>query len=642
MSDSGHHSWAPQSPISPSQNPNSNGDNNPPDSNSDGGNGDNNPPNSNNDDDNDLMDTRSDGSNDLMDISSDGDNVLIKDPNDIFADDPNEEDDNPDNPPVCVTGSEEDVDTICIGVLHRNGLPAHEPEGLEIPDERDSEFGDEQQVDWDAVISQFTVHPNYDPQRGGYENGVIGYNFADIFAASCRTNGHDLRTISDNHMDVAYNRIMQCLAHWPNQTHVDQVCTSFSFRLSSHREELHKLETKSLERAVDPNYVQVIGLADRYRAWTAVQDYRLSGIGFDSMTVDRYDIPPEREGQIPMHEYQWFAAEVVSPVLAAESETTAKTIENACRVLRSNFRIHKPMEYSTGLHVHLGHRHGWNLLQLKKFVTLWLLIERVLIRIHRKDRESDHLGFLMANFGEDTKLAQALWHPLPHVRQKVASCLPRESPWTRARNEAETQRHVPSAHLTDRQREFLRHVWCYTSIDGLAEAMEGGYNEERGVYMRAAVRLRVSGHKKTDTPNSRDDAEGRNSQTLEVRTMHGTLDADHINYWISILRRILYFVRRASTEEFSVMIPIICLAVTQPDHLHLKQLLQILQVPNVTRRYFFLPHNRDRDPNTGEEWFMYPDKDRVDWNQPFMVDTHGSTHGVEYDDLVNDPNYFPG
>lgn len=529
--------------------------------------------------------------------------------------------------------------------MQRNGIPAHEPEGVEVPDEQDSEFGDEQQVDWPTVINEFIVQPVYDPQRGAYENGEIGYNIANQFALYCRNNGYDLRAMSDDHMDAAYNRIAQCLAEWPNQTHINQVCTYFSFKLSSHKEELLKLETRVLERTEDPDHVPVVGLVDRYKAWTAVQDYRVAGDGFSSMKPNRYSIPPERGDQIPMKAYVWFAAEVVSPVLAAASEKTARIIENACRVLRSNFRIHKPMEYSSGFHVHLGHKHGWNLLQLKRFATLWFLIERVLIHIHRKDRESEYMDIWMAKFGEGTALAQALWHPEAETRRSMSYYLPKTGPRTRQRNEEEMERHVSRGNLTARQDEFIRAIWLYTKIDDLAEAMRGGHSQEHGGLMRAAVRMRVSGHKKTDIPNSRDDAntsdasKARNAQTLEVRTMHGTLDADHINYWISILRRILYYVRRASREEFKAMVSNICVCITQTDHL--RQLLQLLQVPDATRRYFFLPHNRDRDPNTGEEWFTYPDKDWIDWNQPFMVNTHGATHGVEYDDMVNDYTQFP-
>ncbi|KAI0830992.1 hypothetical protein F5Y06DRAFT_307821 [Hypoxylon sp. FL0890] len=562
------------------------------------------------------------------------------DASDLFNELPDrtiEEDNDPDDPEVCEPGSIEDQDCLGIGTLTRNGLPAHEPDGLEVPDGQESDIGDEEKPDWDEAIRNFTVRAEYNPQRGHYENGVIGYNFANEFAAYSSTNGYDLRTISSVDMENASKRVEECLG-WPNQTHTAQVCAHFEFKVANHREELHQLEVRALERAEDPNHVRVSGLADRYRAWTAVEDGRVGGDGFDSMTPNRYNIPSHRSGDVPMEVYVWFPSEVVSPVLPADSDETARIIERACRTLRTNFRIHKPMEYSTGFHVHLGHQHGWNLLQLKRFATLWFLMERVLIHIHRKDRESEYMDPWMAKFGEGTKLAQSLWHPNAHVRRLV-HCLPQTAPRTRARNEAEMERHVVTESLSPRQEEFIRNVWLYTRIDDLGDAMAGGYSLKYEGLMRSAVRMRVTGHKKTNTPNTRHDvnlhdpSKARNAQTLEVRTMHGTVDANHINHWIAVLRRILYYVRRASREEFRELAGNISANVKEPQHL--AQLLRLLLVPDRTQRYFFLPHNRDRHPGTGEEWFTYPDKDRVDWDQPFMVPSHGATHGQYYDDMDN-------
>ncbi|KAI1416856.1 hypothetical protein F5Y13DRAFT_185695 [Hypoxylon sp. FL1857] len=612
-----------------------------------------------------------------------------------------EEDDSRDDPPVCEPGSSEDVDclelefvlAVCsrdpdqdphpdenrrisrrlaqftyedpeldaenrenlksytirkiLKILSRRGLHAHEPDGVQVPDELDSDIGDEPLPDWLELIDSFEVRSPYKPGRSNYNNGIIGYSFAGVFAALCATEGYDLRTISGDAIEVACNRVRRCLEEkdsWKDGTDMEQVLSYFAFKLSAEKLQLHQLEAKALELAEDPNHVRVPGLIPRYRAWTAVEDLRVSGDGFDSMTADRYDIPPNRQGQIPMEQYVWFGAEVVSPVLPANSDETAAIIRRACDALRVNLRIHKPMEYSTGFHVHLGHMHGWNLLQIKRFITLWFLTEGVLIHIHRKDRESEYMDPWIAKFGEGTKLAQTLWHP-DTVTRHLVYCLPQTDPRTRARNIEEMERHVASIFMTDRQQEFIRNIWLYTSIDDLADAVAGGYNAELGGLMRPAVRMRVTGHKRTNEPNTRDDAnaddpsQARNAQTLEVRTMHGTVDANHINHWIVVLRRFVYYTRHASPDEFRDLTGSITGFATQPEHLG--QLLQILQVPNATQRYFYLPHNRDTDPNTGQSWFTYPDKDRVDWEEPFAYPYHGSTHGAEYDILENNYDYFP-
>ncbi|KAI1134411.1 hypothetical protein F5Y05DRAFT_422713 [Hypoxylon sp. FL0543] len=520
-------------------------------------------------------------------------------------------------------------------ILTRNRLPAHEPEGLDVPNDQDSDIGEEVHTDWSEAIRNFTVEAQYDFRRSHYDNGVLGYNFANEFSAYCSANGYNIGTMSQEDMDEAVERVEDCLG-WVNVTQLTQVCIQFGIRLASHREQLRQLEIKSLEKAEDPFYTKVIGLEDRYKAWTAVEDARVKGDGFSSMTPDRYEIPPHRSGEIPMEEYVWFAAQVASPAMPAASLRTYRAIELACFTLRNYLRIHKPMEYSTGFHVHMGHKHGWNLLQLKRFATLWFLIEGVLIHLHRKDRESKYMDAWIAKMGQGTKLAQTLWHPDPEIRLKV-HCLPQTAPETRARNEAEMQRNVDMESLSPRREEFIRNVWQYTRIDDLADAMSGGYSKKHEGFVRPAVRMRVTGHKKTDLPNTLTETnkqgppKATNTQTVEVRTMHGTVDANHINHWLQVLRRLSYWVRRAPEGDFRDLTGDIAATIKGPRHLG--HLLLLLRVPVRTRRFFFLPHNRHRGQKIGRDWFTYPDKDRVDWNRPFVVPTHGATHGQYYDDL---------
>ncbi|KAI0490029.1 hypothetical protein F4859DRAFT_463289 [Xylaria cf. heliscus] len=90
-----------------------------------------------------------------------------------------------------------------------------------------------------------------------------------------------------------------------------------------------------------------------------------------------------------MDDYAWFGAEVVSPVLPLGEEQARQAIRDACGSLRNSLRCHKPMQVSTGLHIHLGHTQGWTLFQAKRFASFWFLAEKTLLSLHRIDRDQD-------------------------------------------------------------------------------------------------------------------------------------------------------------------------------------------------------------------------------------------------------------
>ncbi|KAI1647863.1 uncharacterized protein F4817DRAFT_336163 [Daldinia loculata] len=507
-----------------------------------------------------------------------------------------------------------------VRLLLRNGVPAHEDNmGMYMEDLSESDFTDDETPNWKSVLRRFTVNEKYDPNRTHYQNGRIGFRFVDEFCRFCESNDVDILKMKTDDVDSARERVEECLYDWPNNVHRNQVTANFEFKLSQSCEDRRALDRLALATAEDSLHVPIKGLNSNYTAWSVVEDLSLHG---DGMVPSRYLIPMFNQSKRPMRDYYWFGAEVVSPPLSIHDKKAHEAIRKACSALRGSLRCHKPMEASSGLHVHLGHKHGWNLLQIKRFVTLWALMEPVLIHLHRKDRGSPTTRWCR-NLDEGTCLGQALFHPDPQVRYRQSGCLPRSSPTERARNRAAMDDHFDISTTDRRMREFVQNVWHYTSITDLTNALAGGEDDEMD-YIRPAIRVRIKGDKKSDDPDE------NNPATIEVRTMHGTLDADHILEWLVVLEKILALSRYATNEVYKGTVLLATRMLNRTDS-QVHSLLLGLQLPPRTIHYFMSDLNRVGNAAHGEDWWVYPDLDVVDWLDPFMAPGHRATHGEKYD-----------
>ncbi|RYO99668.1 hypothetical protein DL764_006752 [Monosporascus ibericus] len=97
---------------------------------------------------------------------------------------------------------------------------------------------------------------------------------------------------------------------------------------------------------------------------------------------------------------------VITPVHDTENRACAENIQRAVRQLREEFRIHKPISaVRSGVHVHWGHQDGWTLLQLKRFASVWVVIDESLFRLHRSDRSNFNY---CRSLREHSRLAYAL------------------------------------------------------------------------------------------------------------------------------------------------------------------------------------------------------------------------------------------
>ncbi|KAI1300865.1 putative amidoligase enzyme-domain-containing protein [Xylaria venustula] len=393
-----------------------------------------------------------------------------------------------------------------------------------------------------------------------------------------RTRPADIDNVVDNQCTVIPRRTPQRLEH---------LQSLMKERLTAQLLEAKQAREDERNQQVDPLHVPVPGLSQQYKAWTVTIDFSVDGNG---MTKERY---ANAASEDPFDEYYWFGAEVVSPVLPMGDERSREAVRVACGALRDSLRCHKPMHVSTGLHVHMGNTKGWTLFQAKRFATFWFLAERTILKLHRVDRDRDRKW--CAKIGGGSRLWRALFSRERRRREALADALPRNIT-TRKRIEREFQmlEHVPAGvYIKAAERRVLHYIWQYGTLTTLDYAL--GENETG--------------------PGA------KSPGTIEARIMHGTLDADNINNWVRLLERIVHVVRDYSARDFQKVLDQFVRNRT------LDQLLDVLGVSDDLKAYWRDPKRRDSE----DRYWEYPDKDKVDWNEPFMVRGHKATHGAFWD-----------
>ncbi|KAI1470915.1 uncharacterized protein F4812DRAFT_456925 [Daldinia caldariorum] len=384
----------------------------------------------------------------------------------------------------------------------------------------------------------------------------------------------------------------------------------------------------------DPNFVEVPQAMAKYSAWTChgdetqllnpVHHPELHQYTIDSYRIsqlDRINIPPSylnpaKDGfvQDPREAYEWFEGELVSPIMDFNHHDTIPAIQRACAALRDNFRIHKPMStIHSGLHIHFGMEQGWTLLHLKKFTTLWLILEENLEKLHRRDR-SDGSNAYVSPHRTMSPIAQQLRGVASEY--DYLTDIETTDPTAYAANMREMGQHIPSSTLyNDNVEESVRNavteVWKYETISKLASGITpGGAALDIANLHTSYMRYRMEGDT-LSVPNN------EVPSTIEIRMMQGTLDADHIAHWMRICERLVIFSRDSTAVEFFNGIS--DLAAGSRD------LQDIIGIPAATMDWFRSRVPQGSDGQDG--YFRYPDNDKIDWSDPFMVPGYGDTHG---------------
>ncbi|OTB06469.1 hypothetical protein M426DRAFT_258762 [Hypoxylon sp. CI-4A] len=513
--------------------------------------------------------------------------------------------------------------------LRQEDIHAQEARGnLPEPQMSQSEFPGDGIPNWAQNIREFSVTPpEFDPNSDHFTNGTTGYHYANQFIVFSDGRDLDLGLIKPDDVRILKERITECFTgEWDLQgdvvarEHLRQISFHFGYRINRSVADAKRLYEAALTRAIDPNHVQVPGMQAASKAWTVVHVPEISG---NLQTPDRYVIPENRAAEVPMEDYLWFGGALKTPVLPQNGMYTKQSIRRACNTIRTRFRVHKPMEYATRLTVHLGHMHGWDLLELKRLVTLWTLIEETLIHIHRRDMGSESqrrrwCGSPLTN----TVLAQRIFRLPGREYNALNNIIPQHNAVVlRRRLEDQFWEHVDGSVIDHRTLYFLWWIWQSRTINILERAMEPGRSADGHMRLISGLLLNVTGGKATDPPHGTD-----TTQTVEIHTMHGTMDANHTLHWIEVLNQLMNWVRHSSSEQFKALLHWI---VTTED-LDLIMLLERLGVDDDEITYYRDQRNRS-SLHGGATWWRYPDNDIIDWTNPFCVKGYGAVHGAAYD-----------
>ncbi|RYC60879.1 hypothetical protein CHU98_g5337 [Xylaria longipes] len=352
----------------------------------------------------------------------------------------------------------------------------------------------------------------------------------------------------------------------------------------------------------DPNSVAMKISDPTYGAWSCTDDISIMD---PIATYDDYKIPAGSVPLVPNSNctwadppdlYSWFGAEVISSVLDYDNPLTREALKAACKTLRGELRIHKPVPaVHTGVHIHIGQQAGWTLLHLKKFATIWHLIEPDMYRLHRRDRKDN---FWCSPMTRNSNLASYIFRGGSNSRYQATTTGP-----LRRAYRAQMQNWVPPIERRPKLLEYFTNIWQYANIRDLDTAMGCG------ALSQTCIRWRIQGDKLSDEAGP-----FVTIQTLEFRLMQGTFDADHVWRWASICERLVIFARDSTPEAFRDTI----------QHL-LDGNFPILIGLNQADIDWFRSRARG-------DYFAYPELDeKVDWTDPFMIRGYGDTH----DDALN-------
>ncbi|KAI1097613.1 hypothetical protein F4804DRAFT_347039 [Jackrogersella minutella] len=512
------------------------------------------------------------------------------------------------------------VRNVIVDTLRQNGVAAVKSEETEIEFTPTTRFGwldsheDIMNCPNAASLDAFVGHYRWDPTASRDDNTTAAVEaLLDQFRHFHVT--HKLRIYETKHdtvTNIANNKVPGFLEGKVNCPVRLDIADIFEYRARRMIEEEGNENEKHQRSKVDPNSVNLPGANPKYRAWTCTVDHSVGMWGFNSSC---YEVPdgsiqarPVGDTDIsnplgPQNLYKWFPGELRTPILDYDHPDTLPALQRACGALRDTYRVHKPMSrIGTGIHIHFGQEKGWRLLHLKKFTTLWVIFEDSLAFLHRLDRSKD-LDHFCLSVWKHCPISRALFknesvHWLSNLRTS--------NPDKARDNIEEMLQHVPtkidSPTFTVPKQEIVNEIWLYDTVTNL--------NNGLCASLDLSIKFRTDGNETSDNPD------WDHTQTLEVRLMQGTLDAEHIWRWMTICQRMIIFARDTSPAEFHDGVRDMLL-MTRP-------FWEVLNIPKQYMGWF----SRRRNKDTG--YFQYPDNDRVNWGDPFM------TFG--YDEVHNQPS----
>jgi hypothetical protein len=289
---------------------------------------------------------------------------------------------------------------------------------------------------------------------------------------------------------------------------------------------------------------------------------------------------PPRGATNPLHRYRWVPIEVASPVFdAGPSDNQYQPQDNlngplarVCRTLRYSMRTHHSALPTLNMttSVYIGHTEGFTLLELKKFITMWLYVEAELAYLHRGYRVSKAGRWTCNSIVRGSRLAAVVGgHSLTRPLNDPDGILPHQPPETAKFWDGVMQQYLPTEDMFtpffNWEELFVRCVWQYTSISDLARALE-----TTGPPERTSVAIRCGGRQRSSHVRTRAERDARlvhngenppflgeidrHRGVIEFRQMGQSLDPGAIISWAAVAENVVRTARETTLTAFRELI----------------------------------------------------------------------------------------
>ncbi|KAI1309650.1 hypothetical protein F5Y03DRAFT_392938 [Xylaria venustula] len=324
------------------------------------------------------------------------------------------------------------------------------------------------------------------------------------------------------------------------------------------------VQAEVIRAQVDPLAYQLPQMKPRYRAWSVSRNPHWS---FFNVKSTDYRNCREPEAVRPVDMYKWTALEISSPVFQVGDEAIGRAVYDSisviCDTLKEKTRVHHcalpTLDGTTSIFI--GHTEGFTLLELKKLVTLWFVLEPRLRHLHRHHRNTVDGQWTCLPLRRGSRLGSMLGEPIRYPLNDPDHILPHSSSETRDFFTKQMNDHLSQMYrLTEGDEIYLRAVWQYTSISALSRAMETAGAPD-GTAL--AIRCRGKGQR-TSRLRDRKEVVGeanreedltpgevdRHRGVIEFRQMGQNLDPDSIMAWTQICGQVVASCRETNEITF--------------------------------------------------------------------------------------------
>ncbi|KAI0805410.1 hypothetical protein GGR55DRAFT_274083 [Xylaria sp. FL0064] len=328
----------------------------------------------------------------------------------------------------------------------------------------------------------------------------------------------------------------------------------------------HAVQAQVLREQVDRLACNLPQMKPRYRAWSVSRNRFWR---FNNVKSSDYRNCSDPAATRPVDMYHWAGIEVSSPVYHISNQTAHEAVYDSlkivCETLKRGLRTHHcalpTLDGTTSIFI--SHTEGFTLLELKKLVTLWFVLEPKLRRLHRHHRNTlegqwtcmplrrgSRLGSMA-----DVPLEYPVFDPdgiMPHLREEM-----RQFHSNLMNEHFATLPFFES--LSDGDELYLRAVWQYTSVSDLSLAMKTvGALEATALTIRCRGRGQRTSRLRSTKEMIREanhsdifpEEIDKHRGVLEFRQMGQSLDPVAIMAWQDICSAVVEACRETNSVTF--------------------------------------------------------------------------------------------